>query len=130
VTATIGALQDFTVTLIGKLGSGLPYTPALFNQRTGLLNSETRPTTVNVDLYATKYLDLFGSPINIFVKVYNLFDTKNELDVFSDTGRASYSVQANYEGMPRGINTIQEYYTRPDFYSAPRQVILGFGITM
>lgn len=129
VTATVGSLQDFTVTIIGKLGSGLPYTPALFNQRTGLLNSETRPTNVTVDLYATKYLDFFGSPVNIFIKVYNLFDTKNELDVFSDTGRATYSVQANYEGMPRGINTIQEYYTRPDFYSAPRQVIVGLGIS-
>lgn len=130
VTATIGTLGDFTLTFIGKLGSGLPYTPALFNQRTGLLNSETRPTTVTVDMYASKSLDLFGTALNIFVKVYNLFDTKNELDVFSDTGRASYSVQANYEGMPRGINTVQEYYTRPDFYSAPRQVILGIGISL
>jgi outer membrane receptor protein involved in Fe transport len=130
LTATIGTLGDFTVTFIGKLGSGLPYTPALFNQRTGLLNSETRPTTLNVDVYATKYVDLFGYPVNVFVKVYNLFDTKNELDVFSDTGRATYSVQANYEGRPRGINTIEEYYTRPDFYSAPRQVILGLGISL
>jgi len=130
LTATIGTLGDFTVTFIGKLGSGLPYTPALFNQRTGLLNSETRPTTLTVDVYATKYVDLFGYPVNVFVKVYNLFDTKNELDVFSDTGRATYSVQANYEGRPRGINTIEEYYTRPDFYSAPRKVILGLGISL
>lgn len=130
VTATVGTPQDFTVTIIGKLGSGLPYTPAQFNQRTGLLNSETRPTTVTVDLYATKYFDLLGSPVNLFVKIYNLFDTKNELDVFSDTGRATYSVQANYEGMPRGINTIQDYYTRPDFYSAPRQVIVGLGMSL
>ncbi len=130
LTATIGTLGDVTVTFIGKLGSGLPYTPALFNQRTGLLNSETRPTTVTVDVYATKYVDLFGYPVNIFLKVYNLFDTMNELDVFSDTGRATYSVQANYEGMPRGINTIKEYYTRPDFYSAPRQVILGLGFSL
>jgi hypothetical protein len=63
------------------------------------------------------------------VKVYNLFDTENELDVFSDTGRAGYSLEANYAGQPRGINTIQEYFTRPDFYSAPRQIIVGAGFS-
>ncbi len=130
VTATMGTLSDFTLTIIGRLGSGLPYTPSSSNQRTGLVNSETRPTTVSLDLYVTKYFDFFGSPINVFAKVYNVFDTKNELDVFTDTGRAGYSVQSGFEGRPRGINTIAEYYTRPDFYSAPRQVILGLGISL
>jgi outer membrane receptor protein involved in Fe transport len=129
VTATIGTLEDFTVTLIGRLGSGLPYTPAFQSQRTGLLNSETRPTVVTADLYATKFFTVSTYAMNIFVKVYNLFDTKNELDVFSDTGRAGYSLEANYAGQPRGINTIQEYFTRPDFYSAPRQVIVGVGFS-
>jgi hypothetical protein len=129
VTATIGELTDYTVTFIGRLGSGLPYTPAFQNQRTGLLNSETRPTVATVDMYATKYLDVLGSPLNIFLKVYNLLDTRNELDVFSDTGRAGYSLEANYSGAPRGINTIDEFYTRPEFYSAPRQIVLGLGIS-
>ncbi len=130
VTTTIGTLNDFTLTLIGKLGSGLPYTPSQSNQRTGLVNSETRPTTVSVDLYVTKYFDFFGNPINVFAKIYNVLDTKNELNVFTDSGRAGYSVQAGFEGRPRGINSIAEYYTRPDFYSAPRQVILGLGISL
>ncbi|MEK7249691.1 MAG: TonB-dependent receptor, partial [Bacteroidota bacterium] len=130
VTATIGTLNDFTLTFIGKLGSGLPYTPALFNARTGLLNSENRPTTVTVDLYVTKYFDFFGNPVNVFAKVYNMFDTKNELDVFSDSGRANYSIEARSDLVVRGINTVSEYYTRPDFYSAPRQVILGLGISL
>ncbi|MEW6509865.1 MAG: TonB-dependent receptor [Bacteroidota bacterium] len=130
VTATIGTLNDFTITIIGKLGSGLPYTPEFQNQRTGLVNSETRPTVVTVDLYATKFLDFFGAPLNIFAKVYNLFDARNELDVFTDTGRAGYSLSAIYSGKPRGINTIDEFYMRPEFYSAPRQVIVGLGVTL
>ncbi|HEX9657083.1 MAG TPA: TonB-dependent receptor [Bacteroidota bacterium] len=129
-TATIGTPNNFTLTFIGKLGSGLPYTPSLFNQRTGLVNSETRPTSVTIDVYVTKYIDFFGYPLNVFAKAYNLFDTRNELDVFTDTGRAGYSIQSTYEGRPRGINTVDEYYTRPDFYSAPRQVILGLGISL
>jgi hypothetical protein len=65
----------------------------------------------------------------VFVKIYNLFDTQNELEVFTDTGRAGYSIEAGYSGQPRGINTIEEYFTRPDFYSAPRQIIVGAGIS-
>jgi len=129
ITATIGSPTDFTVTLVGRLASGLPYTPAFQNQRTGLLNSDKRPMTVNLDLYASKYLTVFGYSLSVFTKVYNVFDTKNELDVFSDTGRAGYSLDAKFSGSPRGINTIEEYYTRPEYYSAPRQVILGFGIS-
>lgn len=129
ISATIGDFTDYTLTLIGRLGSGLPYTPAFQNQRTGLLNSESRPLTYNVDVYATKNLDIFGVSLYVFAKVYNLFDTMNELNVFTDTGRANYSIEANYSGRPRGINTIEEYFTRPDFYSAPRQVILGTEIS-
>lgn len=129
VTSTVGDPGNYTITLVGRLGSGLPYTPAFRAQRTGLLNSETRPMTVTVDLYATKYVDLFGVAFNIFAKVYNIFDTKNEREVFTSTGRATYAVEANYEGRPRGINTIEEYFTRPDFYSAPRQVIIGLGVS-
>jgi hypothetical protein len=130
ITATVGTLEDYTVTFLGKLGSGLPYTPAFQNQRTGLVNSETRPMVVNVDMYATKYLHVLGYPLNVFAKIYNVFDTKNELDVFSDTGRAGYSLEANYTGRPRGINTIEEYYVRPEFYSAPRQVVVGVGLSL
>lgn len=128
MTATIGTLNDFTVTFIGKLGTGLPYTPASYNARTGLVNSENKPTVTNVDLYLAKYFSFFGSPVNVFAKVYNLFDTQNELDVFSDTGRAGYTLQHD---IPRGdVNTVEEYYTRPDFYSAPRQIVLGLGVSL
>ncbi|MDH3251625.1 MAG: TonB-dependent receptor, partial [Ignavibacteria bacterium] len=129
VTTTIGALENYTITAIGRIGTGLPYTPAFQNQRTGLLNSENRPLVATLDIYATKYLHVFGSPLNVFVKVYNVFDTRNELDVFSDTGRAGYSVEANYSGAPRGVNTTEEFYTRPEFYSAPRQIVLGMGVS-
>ncbi len=130
ITTTVGTLENYTVTVLGKLGSGLPYTPAFQNARTGLVNSETRPMVVSVDLYATKYLHVFGYPLNIFAKVYNIFDTRNELDVFTDTGRAGYSLEANYTGAPRGINTIEEYYVRPEFYSAPRQIVVGLGLSL
>lgn len=129
-SVTFGLQNDYTVTMIGRLGSGLPYTPALQNQRTGLVNSENRPMMYTVDLYATKIFDVADYSLSLFAKVYNVFDTQNELNVFTDTGRANYSLQSGYSGRPRGVNSIDEYYTRPDFYSAPRQIIIGVALTL
>lgn len=130
VTMTVGDGENFIASLITRLGSGLPYTPAFQNQRTGLENSDTRPTFFNTDLYATKYLTIFSQPVSLFVKVYNLFDTANEINVYSDTGRAGYTLElTRAQQAPRGVNTLEEYFTRPDFYSAPRQIVLGASVT-
>lgn len=125
-TFTTGTPGDYIASLIGRLGSGLPYTPALQNQRTGLENSDNKPPIFNVDLYVTKYFDIGAYKISVFAKIYNLFDTANELDVFGDTGRAGYSLElTRNQEPPRGVNTIEEFFTRPDFYSAPRQIVFG-----
>jgi outer membrane receptor protein involved in Fe transport len=129
-TLTFGEQENYLITAIGRLGSGLPYTPSYQNQRTGLVNSENRPMMYSVDLYLTKYLTLAGYSVNLFAKIYNVFDTENELNIFTDTGRASYSLEAGYSGRPRGVNSIEEYYTRPDFYSAPRQIVVGFDLNI
>ncbi len=126
ISLTFGSVNNFIVSVIGRLGSGLPYTPSLQNQRTGLENSDNRPAFYTADLYATKYFNLFGTRVSAFVKVYNLFDTRNENEVFGDTGRAGYTLElTRNQEAPRGVNTIQEYYTRPDYYSAPRQITVG-----
>ncbi len=128
-TLTLGTPGDFIASLIARLGSGLPYTPSLVNQRTGLENSDNRPLFTNVDLYCTKELSLPGVRLSLFLKVYNLFDTANELDVFGDTGRAGYTLElTRSQEAPRGVNTLAEYYSRPDFYSAPRQVVIGASV--
>jgi outer membrane receptor protein involved in Fe transport len=126
LTLTAGSINDFTGSLIARLGSGLPYTPSFQNQRTGLENSDNRPLFFNADLYLTKYVNLFGSEFSVFLKVYNVFDTPSEVNIFTDTGRAGYTLElTRAQQAPRGDNTIQEYFARPDFYSPPRQVLLG-----
>jgi len=130
-TFTAGIPGDYIASFIGRLGSGLPYTPSLQNQRTGLENSDNRPTFYNVDFYLTKYFELGLHKISIFVKVFNLFDTENEIEVFGDTGRAGYTLElTRNQQAPRGVNTLQEFFTRPDYYSAPRQIVLGASITL
>lgn len=126
LTLTLGDPGNYMASIIGQLGSGLPYTPSLEDQRTGLENSDNRPAFYNVDLYVTKYLKFFNQRFSLFLKVYNLLDRMNEREVFTDTGRAGYTLElTRAQEAPRGVNTLKEFYTRPDFYSAPRQVIIG-----
>ncbi|MBU2446385.1 MAG: TonB-dependent receptor [Bacteroidetes bacterium] len=128
-TVTAGVPGNYIASFIGRLGSGLPYTPSLQNQRTGLENSDNRPTFFNVDFYITKYLKIYGVQFSLFAKIFNLFDRKNELNVFGDTGRAGETLElTRNQQPPRGVNTIQEYFTRPDFYSSPRQIVLGANV--
>ncbi|MFQ5771760.1 MAG: TonB-dependent receptor plug domain-containing protein [bacterium] len=125
-TVTLGKPGNYIASFIGQLGSGLPYTPAIQDQRVGLENSDNRPTFFNVDLYLTKYLQIYDKNVSLFVKVFNLFDRANEIDVFTDTGRAAYTLElTRAQEAPRGVNTLKEFFTRPDFYSPPRQLVFG-----
>jgi len=128
VTLTYGKENDYDISIVGRAGSGLPYTPSQSNYRSAGVNSENKPAIFNLDLYANKYFRVGGQVLSVFVKVYNLLDAMNELNVFTDTGRAGYTTSLIYDPQPQAINTLQEYFTRPDFYSPPRQIL--FGITM
>jgi hypothetical protein len=117
------------------LSSGLPYTPYLYDKQIYLrANSERKPMQTNVDLLVEKSLDLSDLVLTIFLKVYNLFDTRNELFVYDDTGRSTYTLELN-QGGPQAANELSEknpviqsateYFNRPQYYSAPREVRLG-----
>jgi len=137
-TVSIGNLNDWNVTLVGRLGSGLPYTPQILDQQVFLrTNSGRRPTQARVDLLAEKQFTIQGIGLTIFLKIYNLFDTLNERLVYNDTGRASYTLvqgQGTAEETQKlsdtipGIHSPGEYFTRPDFYLAPREVNIGMSI--
>lgn len=125
-TLTLGQPGNYIASCIGRFGSGLPYTPSMQNQRTGLENSDNRPAFFNVDFYITKVFQLAGFPFSIYMKIFNLFDNLNEVNVFGDTGRAGDTIElTRNQTAPRGVNTVKEYFTRPDFYSSPRQIVLG-----
>ena len=130
LTVALDLPADFYVSLIGRLGTGLPYTPTFQNIQTAVENSARRPAIYTVDLYTYKNIRLNNLRFTLFMRVYNLFDRMNEINVFSDTGRAGYSLAPLYVGglRPRGLNTLDEYYMRPDFYSAPREINIGFSI--
>ncbi|MBN1541702.1 TonB-dependent receptor [candidate division KSB1 bacterium] len=125
---TLGDPDRMSASIIGRLGSGFPYTPTEQNVRTAVENSERKPAVYTVDLYAYRRFGIANMNATVFVRVFNLFDRMNETDVYSDTGRANYSIAAERSGTIFGVNTLDEWIRRPDFYSEPRQVMLGFSL--
>jgi outer membrane receptor protein involved in Fe transport len=126
---------DAGVGLIATYGSGTPYTPAQVgtggaNLAPGriLLNSAIKPSIANVNLSAHKNFRFFDThEFQLFSRVDNLLDTRNEVDVFSETGRATYSLFRNADAAPfqGDLGYLDRWYTRPGFFSQPRRVVLG-----
>ncbi len=119
---------------LGRYGSGLPYTPRLSEDITSLLtNSEIKPTTFNLDLHGYWQVPWHRFTPEIFIKVKNVLDRKNELVVFNDTGRAGFTndidrVETNNIATP--INSVKKYFLNPGYYSEPRKIEMGFRINI
>jgi len=126
-TITVTPSRGLGVTLLGRYGSGLPYTPKFLNVRQAFENTARSRATLTVDLKADYSVNIAGLRYNFFLKVFNLLDRKNELVVYESTGRAGFNLESRQSGTPKGINTVDEFFTNPpDHFSNPRQVRVGF----
>jgi len=120
---------DWGFSVIANYGSGFPYTPTQsFNLSALLTNSELKPSSFNVDLRAYKDINLGFMKISFFTRVYNLFDIQNQVNVYNDSGTADFTIDEylrRREGNPELVNTLDEYYRNPTFYSEPRRIEVG-----
>jgi hypothetical protein len=137
-TVSVGEIGNWNATLVGRLGTGLPYTPQLFYNQVYLeTNSGRKPSQARVDLLAEKIIDLGGIYCTIFLKVFNLFDALIERVIYNDTGRSTYTLTKSQgsametdkiaERVP-GVHPTSDYFNRPNYYGAPREVKLGMSI--
>jgi hypothetical protein len=96
------------------------------------LNSETRPSAFSLNLNAYKNFAVAGTELQVFTKVDNVFDNRNEVDVFGDTGRATYSLEEAIEGSSFIGNplVLERRYVRPNFFNEPRRVVVGLRFTL
>ncbi len=89
-SVTIAPADGWTISMIGKLSTGYPYTPIIANSNYDAeVNSSRKPTQKTVDLFTSYRFEVGGVGYQLFAKVYNLFDTLNERFVYDDTGRAT-----------------------------------------
>jgi outer membrane receptor protein involved in Fe transport len=142
-TLALGPPEDWIVSFIGYLRTGTPYTPSFPTNIADVRfvqNSDDLPVQWNVDVKAEKFFDVGAFDLSIFVQVDNLFDTRNELFVYENSGRALYSIDevqnpSRFGNMNNRIargdpgmvpqSAINEYYANPANVSRPRLVRLG-----
>lgn len=124
--------DDWNVGLLFEYGSGLPYTEDVkVSQGVRFENGGRKPATYSVDLRAEKSFDYGNMHFKVFMLVYNLFDIKNELEVYSSTGKANADLNTKYykDSDIVGTNTIAQYLLDPSMYSRPRDIRIGFGLS-
>ena len=120
--------NNWGVSVIGSLGSGLPYTSEVDEIQLTTENDGRKPTYINMDLSAFKDFYLWeGSmkKLSFSINVKNLFDRLNENDVYKDTGRATYTEEPDISLEVPEINTFDEFFNQPQYYSRPREVRFG-----
>jgi len=127
------------INLLAKYGSGLPYTKTDDRgNRLGTLNEGRMPATHRVDLrfnkdfYLTKRNDLH---LTFFTEIENLFDRRNVLNVYSNTGKPNddgrdYSLTSDPDGDgPLTAEDVNYYYRllskNPQNYDEPRVIRWG-----
>ncbi len=134
LNATLSLTQPgkWGVSLLARIGSGLPFTPEFQGMRLDVINSGRKPPRYNFDLHAYRDFRIAGKlRLTLFLKIYNLFDQLNENYVYNDTGRATYSLIPTYvpdHGDEYGRHHLSDYLNRPDWYSQPRRVFVGASI--
>jgi len=135
-TLSIGDPRNWSLGLISKLSSGWPYTPQIPNANyVPESYSGRKPWHWQLNMRAHKNIILGSYSLQVFLKVYNLFDRRNERYVFNDTGRAGYTFANQSTDETRGyiahygeagVHTWSEYQNRPQYYTAPRSINIGF----
>ena len=139
-TLIIGDPSKTTLGIIGKIATGWPYTPSIPNANfIPKPNSGRKPIQKNVDAKLETRVSVSGYRVAFFVRVYNLFDLRNERYVFDDTGTAKYTYEyrSNQESeqlienyVMSGLHTWEDYVTRPNYYSAPRSFKIGLSLDL
>jgi hypothetical protein len=117
---------------IGQFGSGQPYTPRKSQDISTLLtNSQLKPTTFNIDLNSSYEFSFDMMKCIVFARIFNLFDFRNEVGVFDDTGTADFTrdeTTARKNNSFERINTLDQWFSRPGNYSEPRRIEFGMNL--
>ena len=117
-TMTYHPIKNSGVSVVFSYGSGLPYTTEYVGVRTSFENNAREPATYNVDMRSYyNFILMKKFQVSAHINVYNLFDIRNELTVYNDTGRSTYTLLPTYTPQISGpgFNTLDEYLVRPDF---------------
>ena len=108
---------DSSVNLIGRYGSGLPYTPNPSSPTKPDINSKRYPPTYNVDALISKRSRIGGLTYTFFADIRNVFNTKNLDDLLDPVTYDRY-----------GIPLSSRKHSHPLSWSSPRLIMMGVSL--
>ncbi|MBK7981875.1 MAG: TonB-dependent receptor [Ignavibacteriae bacterium] len=125
-------VDNWGISLISSYGSGTKYTYSPPIESSLSLanipeNGWTKPSKYYADLkgyYDFDYLKAVKIDLRLGIYIYNIFDIRNEIQVYDDSGTANSTtdIERNKENYVSTFTNIYDYYSRPDYYSAPRSI--------
>lgn len=134
-------INNWSFSLVGRYWSGRPYTPSFPSTQVGsatgvttlLTNSARRPDQKSVDLTVNRMFKLTSRlTLELFLYVYNVFDQRDQTNVYTDTESADYTTTINPAKISyhaARVSTVEDYINQPTWYSAPRQINFGFAFS-
>jgi outer membrane receptor protein involved in Fe transport len=139
-------LSNFGVNLQLTTVSGRPFTATVLPLELGgagvigSLNGARKPWTYRLDMRVDKTFTLANrAGLNVYLRVFNVFDRRNVINVYSATGSPSddgFLASANgqdqlrqIQNSPREVDAYLAAYSwrilNPGFFSLPRRIFLG-----
>ena len=121
--------SKYGFSLIGKVGSGLPYTPSSSINISGLVqNSEVKPMTSTCDMRAFYNMKFGKNNAQVYVNISNLFNHLNQVSVYNDSGLAGYTnyeIDALNQNTGEYVNSVSDWFNNETYYSNPRRIEVG-----
>ena len=131
-TLTYALNPHSSITTVGRLQSGTPYTTVRDFVRSPVVNNSDRPLTFVTDVRAYYKPPFLPVDASLFLQIENLFDAEIQQNVYADTGRADETLAlSQFESVQvGGLNSLEEFYYRQDFYGAPRRLSVGLRVDL
>lgn len=136
-------LENFGVNVLYKFNSGHPFTRytgyvATASAPTESFNSSSTPWVNQIDMRIDKSFKVSDFNLNAYIRIENLLNVKNVLDVFGQTGTADDDGWLATEEAQKQKNSSADYkkfyvpfynafsnQNNPGFFNSPRTVTLG-----
>jgi outer membrane receptor protein involved in Fe transport len=131
-TATLVPYEGFSLTFVGRMRSGEPYTTTRNFVRSTQVNNADRPLQFFSDLRVYYKPKMIKQDLQLFLQIENLFDTRPEYVVYSSSGRADESLEKELDRARTipvgGVNSLDEWYFNQGWFGGPRRVSLGLSV--
>ena len=84
-----------------------------------------------LDIKLFKHIQFSEIKGKLYMNIYNLLDKRNEIIVYGDSGRSGETIEKYRAEIispfePLRPNTIDQFFSRPDWYDEPREIQFGF----